>query len=53
MLPSFVGQEFDPVDIGPVSGYPEGEWMVSKFNLEPDEPDSVAARTAYIRNNGR
>ena len=52
VAPAFVGQESDPVDVGPLDGYPEGQWMITKFNLVPDEAESVVARTAYIRNNG-
>jgi menaquinol-cytochrome c reductase iron-sulfur subunit len=53
VIPAFVGQESDPVDLGPLDGYPEGQWMVTKFNLVPDEPEAVVARSAYIRNNGQ
>jgi Rieske Fe-S protein len=52
VIPSFVGQDHEPVDLGPLDGYPEGKWLVAKFKLVSDEADSIAARSAYIRNNG-
>ena len=52
VLPAFVAQEYESVDLGPLENFPEGEWVVAKFRSARDEPEDVARRTAYIRNNG-
>jgi len=39
------------VDLGPLESFPEGQWMVAKFNILPSQGD-VADRTAYVRYNG-
>ncbi len=51
VLPAFVGQEYDAVDLGPLENFPEGEFVVTKFRSERDG-GPVTRRTAYIRNNG-
>jgi Rieske Fe-S protein len=51
ILPAFVGQEHDPVDIGSLDEYPEGQWMIATFLLDPEQGE-VSRRTAYVRNNG-
>lgn len=53
VIPAFVGQGSEDVNLGPLSGYPEGQWMVTTFNSEADQPEDVVSRTAYIRNNGQ
>ncbi len=53
-LPPFKkGQGFIDVDvdIGPLGTFPEGQWLITQFNMRPELGD-VAARTAYIRFNG-
>jgi Rieske Fe-S protein len=51
VVPAFTKQGRDDVDVGPLSDYPEGEWVVTTFLLSPEEGE-VSRRTAYIRNNG-
>jgi quinol---cytochrome c reductase iron-sulfur subunit, bacillus type len=48
---SFEGQKFHPLDLGPLSDYPEGQFMITTF-VEDPEAGEVSRRTAYIRNNG-
>jgi Rieske Fe-S protein len=51
ILPSFVGQRQRPVDLGPVSAFPEGEFVVATFLADP-QAGEVSRRAAYVRNNG-
>jgi Rieske Fe-S protein len=51
VVPVFLHQEQDDIDIGPISDYPEGQFVITTFLLNPDEGE-VSRRTAYIRNNG-
>jgi Rieske Fe-S protein len=51
VLPAFVGQGHDDVDIGPLDNYPEGEFVVATFLIDPEQGE-VSRRTAYVRNNG-
>ncbi len=53
VIPAFVGQGSEDVNLGPLDGYPEGQWMVATFNSKADEPADIVSRTAYIRNNGQ
>jgi len=56
VLPAFVGQEYESVDLGPLENFPEGQWIVTKFESvkteDPEDTGAVFKRTAYIRNNG-
>jgi Rieske Fe-S protein len=52
VLPAFVDQEYDQVDLGPLDSFPEGQWKITTFKSVEDEPEDVSRRTAYIRNNG-
>jgi Rieske Fe-S protein len=56
VLPAFVGQEYESVDLGPLENFPEGQWVVTKFQSVRTENEqdtgAVFKRTAYIRNNG-
>lgn len=52
VLPAFVDQEYDDVDLGALDNFPEGQWLITKFQSVADEPGDVARRTAYVRNNG-
>lgn len=52
VLPAFVDQEYDDVDLGTLDNFPEGQWLITKFQSVADEPGDVARRTAYVRNNG-
>ena len=51
VLPAFVGQGSDDIDIGPIEDYPEGEFVVATFLSNPEQGE-VSRRTAYVRNNG-
>lgn len=51
VIPSFRGQGYDDVDVGPLENFPEGQFVIAKFFTS--EPNAqVGRRTAYIRNNG-
>ncbi len=52
VIPAFVGQGSEDVNLGPLADYPENQWMVATFNSKADQPADVVSRTAYIRNNG-
>ena len=51
VLPAFVDQGSDDIDIGPIEDYPEGEFVVATFLSKPEQGE-VSRRTAYVRNNG-
>jgi len=50
-LPSFLGQRRRPVDLGPASAFPEGQFVVATFLADP-QAGEVSRRAVYIRNNG-
>ena len=54
VLPSFTGEGIETfdVDLGPISNFPEGEYVIATY-LENPEQGEVSRRTAFIRNNGR
>jgi Rieske Fe-S protein len=51
VLPAFVNQELDDIDLGPLENFPEGTWIEATYLSNPQEGE-VSRRTAYIRNNG-
>jgi menaquinol-cytochrome c reductase iron-sulfur subunit len=51
VLPAFLDQGFPDLDIGALDEFPEGEWRVVTFMLDPAEGE-VSRRTAFVRNNG-
>jgi Rieske Fe-S protein len=51
VIPSFRGQGYDEVDLGPLENFPEGQFVIAKFFSE-GAGVGVSRRTAYIRNNG-
>ena len=51
VLPAFVDQGNDDIDIGPIEDYPEGDFVVATFLSDPEQGE-VSRRTAYVRNNG-
>jgi menaquinol-cytochrome c reductase iron-sulfur subunit len=53
VLPSFVGENVESfdVDLGPISNFPEGEFVIASF-LENPDIGKVSRRTAFVRNNG-
>jgi len=52
VLPAFTGQEYDPVDLGPLDNFPADQWVIAKFKSVSDEPPDVSRRTVFARNNG-
>ena len=53
VLPSFTGEgvETNDVDLGPITNFPEGTFVITTFIGNKAQGD-VSRRTAYIRNNG-
>jgi Rieske Fe-S protein len=53
VIPSFEGEgvESPDVDLGPISNFPEGTFVITTFTANKLQGD-VSRRTAYIRNNG-
>lgn len=53
VLPSFTGEgvETNDVDLGPLSNFPEGTFVIASFTGSKRQGE-VSRRTAYIRNNG-
>jgi menaquinol-cytochrome c reductase iron-sulfur subunit len=51
VLPSFLNQGTKDHDLGPLKGYPEGEWMIATFTSKP-EAGAVSRLTAFVRYNG-
>jgi menaquinol-cytochrome c reductase iron-sulfur subunit len=51
VAPAFVKQHPKNVDLGPLSKFPEGQFVVATFIRDPSQGE-VSRRTAYIRNNG-
>ena len=52
VAPSFVGQRYKDVDLGPLDNFPEGQFVIATFLAEAGEASDVSRRTAYVRNNG-
>ncbi|HTZ06236.1 MAG TPA: Rieske 2Fe-2S domain-containing protein [Gaiellaceae bacterium] len=51
VLPSFLGQKRYKVDLGPITEFPESQWRIATFMVNPAEGE-VSRRTAFVRNNG-
>ncbi|HEV8602398.1 MAG TPA: Rieske 2Fe-2S domain-containing protein [Gaiellaceae bacterium] len=51
ILPPFIGQGHDEIDVGAIDDFPENKFVITTFLLKPEEGE-VSRRTAYIRNNG-
>jgi menaquinol-cytochrome c reductase iron-sulfur subunit len=51
VLPAFLKQHSPDIDVGPISDFPEGQYVVATFLRSPSEGE-ISRRTAYIRNNG-
>lgn len=51
VLPAFEHQKHDPVDLGPYTNFPEGEYVVTTYLEDPTQGE-VTRKTAFIRNNG-
>ena len=52
IAPAFVGQGYHEVDLGPLTNFPQGEWVTATFQSNSEEPGDVSKRTAFVRNNG-
>jgi Rieske Fe-S protein len=48
---AFEGQKFHSIDLGPLSDFPSGEFVITTF-VEDPAAGEVSRRTAYIRYNG-
>jgi Rieske Fe-S protein len=51
ILPAFSHEHLKEIDLGPISSFPTGQFVIAKFMRDPKQGD-VSLRTAYIRNNG-
>lgn len=51
VLPAFIDQGHDEIDVGSLDDYPENKFVIATFMLDPKQGE-VSRRTAYIRNNG-
>ena len=51
ILPPFVKQGHDEIDVGAIEDFPQGKYVIATFMLKPEDGE-VSRRTAYIRNNG-
>jgi len=51
VLPAFLNQRRRAVDLGPLSDFPEGQFVVATFLSDPAMGE-ISRRTAYVRNNG-
>ena len=50
--PAFLKQGDKDHDIGPITDYPEGKYVVTTFTLDAVQGE-VSRRTAFVRNNGQ
>ncbi len=53
LAPSFIDQESESINLGPLDNYPKSQWKLTKFKSKASEPEDVSRRTAFIRNNGQ
>jgi quinol---cytochrome c reductase iron-sulfur subunit, bacillus type len=51
LLPPFIDQGTDDVDVGALDEFPENRFVITTFLLDPEQGE-VSRRTAYVRNNG-
>ena len=51
VLPAFLNQRRKAIDLGPLSNFPEGQFVVATFLSDPAMGE-ISRRTAYLRNNG-
>ena len=52
VIPPFLKQGVKDHDLGPITDYPEGKYIVATFMADP-KAGVVSRRSAYIRNNGQ
>jgi Rieske Fe-S protein len=51
VLPAFSGTKRLPIDLGPITAFPPGEFVVATFLSDP-QAGEISRRSAYVRNNG-
>jgi Rieske Fe-S protein len=51
IAPVFTREHPDEIDLGPITNFKEGEFVIATFLSIPDQGE-VSRRTAYVRNNG-
>jgi menaquinol-cytochrome c reductase iron-sulfur subunit len=51
IAPAFVGQEYEPVDLGPLENFPQDRYVVATFVYKKGQ-GQLGRRTAFVRNNG-
>jgi menaquinol-cytochrome c reductase iron-sulfur subunit len=51
IVPPFIDQGHDEIDVGAIDDFPENQFVITTFLLDPEQGE-VSRRTAYIRNNG-
>jgi Rieske Fe-S protein len=51
LVPPFLDQGHDDIDVGSIDDFPENQYVITTFLLDPGQGE-VSRRTAYIRNNG-
>jgi Rieske Fe-S protein len=51
LVPPFIDQGHDDIDVGAVDDFPENQFVITTFLLDPEQGE-ISRRTAYIRNNG-
>jgi quinol---cytochrome c reductase iron-sulfur subunit, bacillus type len=51
VAPAFVGQEYEPIDLGPLDNFPQDQFFITKFFSRKGE-GTVGKRTVFVRNNG-
>jgi Rieske Fe-S protein len=51
LVPPFLDQGHENIDVGALDDFPENEFVITTFLLDPAQGE-VSRRTAYIRNNG-
>jgi Rieske Fe-S protein len=52
VMPAFLKQGQKDIDVGPITDFPEGKYVVTTFTSDPHEGE-VSRRTAYVRYNGQ
>ena len=51
IAPMFQHQHHEEIDLGPITNFKEGDFVVATFLSNPSEGE-ISRRTAYVRNNG-
>jgi menaquinol-cytochrome c reductase iron-sulfur subunit len=51
IAPVFEHPHHDEVDLGPITNFKEGQYVIATFLRDPSEGE-ISRRTAYVRNNG-